>query len=48
MPALGLDWNDRVAVHDEVTGETYDWGQFNYVDLQPWHHVAHVLRLERR
>ena len=48
MPALGLGWDDRVAVHDEVTGETYDWGQFNYVDLQPWHHVAHVLRLERR
>ncbi|MEJ3657082.1 alpha-1,4-glucan--maltose-1-phosphate maltosyltransferase [Actinomycetes bacterium KLBMP 9759] len=47
MPALGLGWQDRVAVHDEVSGETYDWGQHNFVRLEPWNHVAHVLRIQR-
>jgi starch synthase (maltosyl-transferring) len=47
MPALGLDWNDRFTVYDEVTGETFEWGQFNYVRLEPWRHVAHVLHVRR-
>ncbi|MDN5858848.1 MAG: alpha-1,4-glucan--maltose-1-phosphate maltosyltransferase, partial [Pseudonocardia sp.] len=47
MPALGLDWSDRFTVHDEITGDTWDWGQFNYVRLEPWRHVAHVLRVEK-
>jgi starch synthase (maltosyl-transferring) len=47
MPALGVDWNDGVTVHDEVTGDTYRWGQFNYVRLEPWNHVAHVFRVSR-
>ncbi len=47
MPALGLDWDDRFTVHDEVTGETYEWGQYNYVRLEPWSHVAHIFRVER-
>jgi starch synthase (maltosyl-transferring) len=46
MPALGLDWNDRFTVRDEVSGETYDWGQFNFVMLDPHVHVAHVFRLQ--
>jgi len=47
MPALGLDWNDRVTVYDEVSGETWEWGQFNFVRLEPWNHVAHILRVQR-
>ena len=47
MPALGLDWNDRFTVYDEVTGDTFEWGQFNYVRLEPWRHVAHVLHVRR-
>ncbi len=47
MPALGLDWNDRVSVYDEVSGETWEWGQFNFVKLEPWNHVAHILRIQR-
>ena len=35
MPALGLDWDDRFAVHDEIAGADYEWGQFNYVRLDP-------------
>ncbi len=46
MPALGLGWNDRVMVHDEVSGESWNWGgQFNYVKLEPWNGVAHILRI---
>ncbi|MGH3936903.1 MAG: alpha-1,4-glucan--maltose-1-phosphate maltosyltransferase [Pseudonocardiaceae bacterium] len=47
MPALGMSWSDRIAVHDEISGETYDWGQANYVQLEPWRAVAHILRLRR-
>ena len=47
MPALGFDWNDRFTVHDEVTGDTFEWGQFNYVRLEPWRHVAHILHVRR-
>ena len=47
MPALGADWADTITVHDEVSGETYQWGQFNFVKLEPWTHVAHILRVER-
>ncbi|MGH3685505.1 MAG: alpha-1,4-glucan--maltose-1-phosphate maltosyltransferase [Pseudonocardiaceae bacterium] len=42
LPALDID-SDRFLVHDEVSGETYRWGQTNYVQLQPWRAVAHVL-----
>jgi starch synthase (maltosyl-transferring) len=48
LPALGLDWGDRVIAHDEVTGETYDWGDANYVRLDPVRAVAHVLSLQPR
>ncbi len=43
MPTLGLDWHERFAVTDEVTGARYDWGQFNYVELDPYWEPAHVL-----
>ncbi len=47
LPALGLDWTDPLTVHDEVSDETWHWGQFNYVRLEPWNHVAHILRVQR-
>jgi starch synthase (maltosyl-transferring) len=47
MPALGLDRMDRIVVHDEVSGETYNWGQVNFVQLQPWRAVAHILWLRQ-
>jgi starch synthase (maltosyl-transferring) len=46
LPALGMDWSDRFDVHDEVGGETYNWGEVNYVQLQPWRAVAHIMRLD--
>ncbi|MFJ8010875.1 alpha-1,4-glucan--maltose-1-phosphate maltosyltransferase [Streptomyces fagopyri] len=41
MPRLGLDQNECVPVHDELTGETYYWGSTNFVRLEPG--SAHVL-----
>jgi starch synthase (maltosyl-transferring) len=45
MPALGLRYTDVVEVHDEVSGETYRWGEYNFVRLVPTDHVAHVITL---
>jgi starch synthase (maltosyl-transferring) len=42
MPALGLDWPDRFTVRDELTGQTFDWGQRNAVRLDPYEQPAHV------
>jgi starch synthase (maltosyl-transferring) len=42
LSVLGLDWHERFTVHDELSGATYDWGQFNYVELDPYHEPAHV------
>ena len=47
MPTLGLDWTDRFAVRDEVSGETWDWSQANYVRLDPTHQVCHILTVIR-
>jgi starch synthase (maltosyl-transferring) len=42
LPTLGLDWHERFAVTDELSGARYDWGQFNYVELDPYREPAHV------
>ncbi len=42
LPALGLDWHERLSVTDELTGASYDWGQFNYLELDPYREPAHV------
>ena len=47
LPALGLDGNAPVTVHDEVTGADYDWSELNYVRLDPFVEPAHVLTLRR-
>jgi starch synthase (maltosyl-transferring) len=48
LPELGFDWHDRLIAHDEVTGETWEWGQANFVRLEPWRSVAHIVSLQRR
>ena len=45
LPKLGFEWYDRFPVIDEVSGEEYWWGQDNYVRLEPWRAVAHILAL---
>ncbi|MDX5457291.1 maltotransferase domain-containing protein [Micromonospora tulbaghiae] len=47
MPALGMDWHERFAVRDELTGAEYDWGQRNAVRLDPYLQPAHVLTVRR-
>ncbi|MBA2415906.1 MAG: alpha-1,4-glucan--maltose-1-phosphate maltosyltransferase [Geodermatophilaceae bacterium] len=47
MPGLGMEWHERFAVHDQITGETYHWGQFNYVELNPHQEPAHVFVARR-
>jgi starch synthase (maltosyl-transferring) len=47
MPALGLDWHDHLAVHDEISGQTWTWGERNYVRLDPFVEPAHVLTVRR-
>jgi starch synthase (maltosyl-transferring) len=47
LPALGLDWHDSLAVHDEITGQDWHWGQHNYVRLDPYIEPAHLLTVRR-
>ncbi|MFJ3671021.1 alpha-1,4-glucan--maltose-1-phosphate maltosyltransferase [Streptomyces sp. NPDC090106] len=47
MPQLGLDDDRSFAVRDELTGETYQWGRYNYVRLEPGRAPAHVLHVQR-
>ena len=45
MSALGMEPYDRFWVRDEITGEEYQWGQANYVRIDPSRAVAHVLNM---
>jgi starch synthase (maltosyl-transferring) len=47
MPALGLDWADELVVTDELSGESYTWGQANYVRLDPQTQSAHIFTVSR-
>ena len=47
MPALGLDWNDSFLVHEELTGQTWNWTEHSYVRLDPGHEPAHILTIRR-
>jgi starch synthase (maltosyl-transferring) len=47
MPALGMDWHDTFAVHDELTDQSWVWGERNYVRLDPFHEPAHILSVRR-
>ena len=47
MAALGMEPYDRFWVRDEITGEEYQWGQANFVRLDPAKAVAHILNMPR-
>ena len=47
MPALGLDWHDTFVVDDEISGQSWRWGEQNYVRLDPAVECAHVLSIRR-
>ena len=45
MAALGMEPYDRFWVRDEITGEEYQWGQSNFVRIEPAKAVAHILNM---
>jgi starch synthase (maltosyl-transferring) len=45
MAALGMEPYDRFWVRDEITGEEYQWGQANYVRIDPAKAVAHIVNM---
>jgi starch synthase (maltosyl-transferring) len=47
MPALGMDWHEGFTVTDELSGESYRWGQANYVRLDPAVRPAHIFTVTR-
>ena len=47
LPALGLDWDETLSVHDLLTGNSWLWGARNYVRLDPFVEPAHVLAVRR-
>jgi starch synthase (maltosyl-transferring) len=47
MGALGMEWSDRFTVTDQISGAQYEWGQFNYVELDPYREPAHVFTVTR-
>jgi starch synthase (maltosyl-transferring) len=47
LKALGLEWDGGCAVHDLLSGETYQWGEVNYVRLDPFTNPAHVFHVTR-
>ena len=47
MPTLGFGWRDVMEAHDEVTGQTFWWGERPYVRLDPDFEPAHILTIRR-
>jgi starch synthase (maltosyl-transferring) len=47
LPALGIDWEETFTVHDEITGQDWQWGAHNFVHLDPYVEPAHVLTVGR-
>ena len=45
MGAMAMSQWDRFWVRDEVTGDEYQWGQENFVRLEPARAVAHILNM---
>ena len=42
MPALDMDYGSQFVVTDELSGNSYQWGQANYVRLDPAIAPAHI------
>jgi starch synthase (maltosyl-transferring) len=47
MPALGMDSREGFTVTDELSGESFRWGQANYVRLDPALQPAHIFTVTR-
>ncbi len=45
MGALGREPDERFWVRDEITGQEFQWGQANYIRLDPAHVIAHIVTM---
>ncbi|MCP9273149.1 alpha-1,4-glucan--maltose-1-phosphate maltosyltransferase [Mycolicibacterium arenosum] len=45
MASIGHEPYERFWVRDEITGDEFQWGQTNYVRLDPVRAVAHILNM---
>jgi starch synthase (maltosyl-transferring) len=45
MAALGMEPYERFWVRDEITGQEFQWGQANYVRIDPGRAVAHIINM---
>jgi starch synthase (maltosyl-transferring) len=45
--ALGVEDEPIFGVHDLLSGESYAWSDRNYVELNPFKEVLHVLKVEK-
>jgi starch synthase (maltosyl-transferring) len=48
LAALGMDWDAGFTVIDLLTGAQYEWGERNYVRLDPHAQPAHILTILTR
>ena len=48
LPALGIDWDATFTVRDLLTGAEYQWGERNYVRLDPHAQAAHIFTVPPR
>jgi starch synthase (maltosyl-transferring) len=46
LPALGLESNADFVVTDELSGQSFRWGQANYVRLDPGYEPAHIFQVK--
>lgn len=46
LAKLGLDYGSRFTVTDLITGNTFSWGEHNYVKLDSFVEPVHILRVE--
>lgn len=45
MAALGMEPYERFWVRDEISGEEYQWGQANYIRIDPAQAVVHIINM---
>ena len=47
MPALGLDWHETFVAVDEITGQSWRFGEHAFVRLDPALESAHILSIRK-
>ncbi len=47
LGALGLAWDTGFTAHDLLSGDEYQWGEHNYVRLDPLGRPAHIFHIHR-